>query len=322
MEDRFHAPAVHGRGGKGRKAPPAVKRMLRRAGGALHTASPYLYIAPLAATLLVFTVIPFFMSLALSFTRYDILTPPVFNGLFNYKKLLGDVMLRDAVRNTLLYALMVVPVQTVLSLLLASCVVRKGNSVPARFAKVAFFIPFLTASSIIGIVWKALLNGDIAAVEQFFALFGLKASTLLGDSRTALPTLAGIAVWKDLGYYMIIYVAGLLDIPQMYYEAARVDGASRFKEFWKITLPLVKPTTILIVFLGVTGSFKVFDLLYNLTGGGPGTSTMTIVMHAYNLNFKSNNAGYAMAVSNVLLFIVAVLSILQRKFVSKEKSEL
>ncbi len=313
---------LRNRGGRRKDAVPApAGGAAARVGGRLRRVSPYLYIAPIALTLLVFKIVPFFLSLALSFTRYDILTPPVFNGLYNYQKLLGDVMLGDAVRNTLLYAVIVVPIQTVLALLLACCVVGKGNRLTARFAKAAFFIPYLTSASIIGIVWKTLLNSDIAAVEGFFALFGLNASTLLGSSKTALPTLAGIAIWKDLGYYMIIYVAGLMNIPQIYYEAARVDGANKWWEFFKITLPLVKPTTILVVFLGITTSFQVFDLLYNLTGGGPGTSTMTLVMYAYNLNFKSNNAGYAMAVSNVLLLIVAVLSILQRKFVRRETSE-
>lgn len=279
---------------------------------------PYGYILPVCLTLLMFTIIPVFMSIGLSFTKYDILTPPRFNGLRNYTKLLTDKTLREAVKNTLLYALMVVPTQTVLSMMLAYLVVKKGNSRVSNFAKAAFFIPFLTASSVIGLVWKALLTSNFALVDGFFALFGLKASTLLGSSKTALITLAAIAVWKDLGYYMIIYVAGLMDIPKSYYEAAAVDGVNIWGEFSKITVPLIRPTTVLIVFLGVSNSFKVFDLIYNLTGGGPGMATTTIVMHAYNLNFKSNNAGYAMAVSNVLLLIVAVLSILQKRFVRRD----
>lgn len=286
------------------------------------TFSPYAYILPIGLTLLCFTIIPVIMSIALSFSKYDILTPPVFNGLNNYRKLLGDKTLRAAVGNTLAYAAIVVPIQTILSMMLAYLVVKQGSSPVARFAKAAFFIPFLTASSIIGIVWKALLTSDLPVVDGFFAIFGLKASFLLGSSKTALITLAGIAIWKDLGYYMVIYIAGLMDISKSYYEAAAVDGAGPWVEFSRITVPLIKPTTILIVFLGITNSFKVFDLLYNLTGGGPGMSTTTIVMHAYNLNFKSNNSGYAMAVSNVLLLIVAVLSIAQKKFLSKDASSL
>lgn len=258
------------------------------------------------------------MSIGLSFTKYDILTPPVPNGLKNYKKLLTDKTLRAAIQNTLCFALMIVPTQTVLAMLLGHLIVKKGNSPSANFAKAAFFIPFLTASSIIGMVWKALLTSNFALVDGFFALFGLKASMLLGSSKTALITLAAIAVWKDLGYYMIIFIAGLMDIPKTYYEAGAVDGLDAWGEFRKITIPLIKPTTVLVVFLGITNSFKVFDLIYTLTGGGPGSATTTIVMHAYSLNFKSNNAGYAMAVSNVLLLIVAVLSILQKRLVRRE----
>ena len=171
------------------------------------------------------------------------------------------------------------------------------------------------------VVWKQMLNSNIAAVDWFFSLFGLNASTLLGSSSTALATLAAISIWKDVGYSMIFYVAALMDVPKSYYEASQVDGANGWQEFFRISLPMVKPTTVLLVFMGITGSFQVFELIYTLTGGGPGFSTTTIVMYAYNLNFKSNNAGYAMAVSNVLLLIVAVLSILQRKMVARENLE-
>lgn len=312
----------------GRVRPPRTEagqeamRRIRQQGKTLWgVVSPYAYILPIGLTLLVFTLLPALMSIGLSFTSYNILNPPVFNGLYNYRKLLRDPIILDAVRNTLVYALIVVPIQTILALALGHLVVGKGDRFPARFARAAFFIPFLTAASIIGIVWKALLTGDLVLVDQFFAFFGLKANMLLGSSQTALATLAGIAVWKDLGYYMLFYVAGLMDIPKTYYEAARVDGASPAREFFRITLPLIRPTTILVVFLGVANSFQVFDLIYNLTGGGPGTSTTNLAMYAYSLNFGSNNAGYAMAVCNVLLLIVAVVSIFQRKLLNRKSSE-
>lgn len=316
-EERVQTPR-HNPGAETRPPRPWVRRG-KTLWGAV---SPYAYILPIAVTLLVFAIIPAIMSVGLSFTSYNILKPPVFNGLYNYRKLLRDPILLDALRNTFLYALMVVPIQTALALVLGTLVVGKGERFPARFARAAFFIPFLTAASIIGIVWKALLTGDLVLVDRFFALFGLKANLLLGSSKTALATLAGIAVWKDLGYYMLFYVAGLMDIPQNYYEAARVDGAGPARTFFRITLPLIKPTTILVVFLGIANSFQVFDLVYSLTGGGPGTSTTTLPMYAYDLNFGSNNAGYAMAVCNILLVIVALVSIFQRKLLNRERSEL
>ena len=298
----------------GAAAVPGQKSLWNRA-------LPYLFILPIAITLLVFTVIPFFMSFGLSFTKYNIMNPPTFNGLYNYRKLLEDEQLRIAIKNTLIYAALVVPIKTLLALILATMVVKKGNSPVSRFAKAVFFIPYLTSASVIGVVWKQMLNSDIAAVDWFFSLFGLNASTLLGSSSTALATLAAISIWKDVGYSMIFYVAALMDVPKSYYEAAQVDGANGWQEFFRISLPMVKPTTVLLIFMGITGSFQVFELIYTLTGGGPGFSTTTIVMYAYNLNFKSNNAGYAMAVSNVLLLIVAVLSILQRKMVARENLE-
>lgn len=301
--------------------PPSQAVAIPGTKGLWNRALPYLFILPIGITLLVFTVIPFFISFGLSFTKYNIMNPPTFNGLYNYRKLLEDEQLRIAIKNTLIYAALVVPIKTLLALILATMVVKKGNRPVSRFAKAVFFIPYLTSASVIGVVWKQMLNSDIAAVDWFFSLFGLNASTLLGSSSTALATLAGIAIWKDVGYSMIFYVAALMDVPKSYYEAAQVDGANGWQEFFRISLPMVKPTTVLLVFMGITGSFQVFDLIYTLTGGGPGFSTTTIVMYAYNLNFKSNNAGYAMAVSNVLLLIVAVLSILQRKMVARENLE-
>lgn len=278
---------------------------------------PYMYIIPMGVILLSFYVIPILMSIFFSFTKYNIMTPPEFIGLDNYKRLLTDKMLMESIKNTLKFAVVVVPTQTVLALIMAVWITNKGKSKIASFAKVVLFIPVLSSMSLIGMVWKSLLNGNTSPISQIMSLIGINASNLLGDSKTAIFTLMAIAIWKNVGYFMVIYISGIMNLPKECYESSRVDGATKIQEFLKITIPLLKTTTIMIVFLGVIWSLQSFDLVYTLTGGGPGMSTMTIGMHAYNLNFKSFNSGYAMSVANILFLLIAIASILQKKLLKK-----
>ncbi|SHH88807.1 multiple sugar transport system permease protein [Clostridium collagenovorans DSM 3089] len=283
---------------------------------------PYGYIIPIGIIIVAFSVLPIIMSIFFSFTKYNIMQPPEFIGLENYKSLFTDKALMESIKNTIRFSVVTVPIQTILSLLLATWVVRGTSGRISNIVKGAFFIPVLSSMVLIGMVWKSLLNGDASPINQFLGLFGLNAANWLGSSKTALNTLMMIAVWKNVGYFMVLYIAALMDIPNSYYEAAKVDGSSTWRVLKDITVPLLKPTTIMIVFLGIIRSLQVFDLVYTLTGGGPGMSTMTVVMHAYNLNFKSFNSGYAMAVANVLFLIIAIISILQKTLLKRDKSSL
>lgn len=281
----------------------------------------YVYILPLAIILVSFYVIPIIMSFYFSFTKYNIMTPAEFIGFENYQKLLSDKVFKVSVINTIKFSAVVVPVQTFLALSLAVWITNKGKSKVASFAKASLFIPVLSSMVLIGMVWRALLNGDTSIISNILLLFGIKSSQLLGNSDTALPTLMAISIWKNVGYFMVIYISAIMNLPKSCYEVSKVDGATKIQEFIKITIPLLRPTTIMVVFLGIIWSLQAFDLIYTVTGGGPGISTMTIVMHAYNLNFKSFNSGYAMAVANVLFLLIAVASIIQSKFIERNKSE-
>ena len=282
----------------------------------------YGYILPIGVLLTSFYVIPIIMSVALSFTKYNIMTPPKYIGISNYSSLLNDRMFLASLKNTLLFTTVVVPVQTSLSLIMAVWLTGRKKSKIAEILKGVMFIPVISSMVLIGIVWRILLNGDFSPLNYLFTLFGMTPPSWLGSTKLALPTMMMIAIWKNVGYFMVIYIAGIMDIPRSYYEAANVDGASKWHEFWHITLPLLKPSTIMVVFLGCIWSFQIFDLVYTLTGGGPGMATMTLVLHIYNLSFKQFNTGYAMAVANVLFFIIALISILQRKFLKKDQSSL
>lgn len=145
---------------------------------------------------------------------------------------------------------------------------------------------------------------------------------LLGDAKRALIVVGLVAVWKYMGYYVVIYSSGLLSISDTYFEAAKVDGAGRIRCFFSITLPMLKPTIILAVFLSLTNSLRCFDLILNLTGGGPNNATTTLVLYAYSSCFGSSKAGYAMAISNMLFLVVLVIALMQRTLMRRDVSEL
>lgn len=275
----------------------------------------YLYVLPLGILLISFYVVPIIMSMYFGFTKYNIMAPASFIGLKNYEMLLKDKTLKIAIWNTVKFAIFVVPIQTTLALIIANWVTSWKENKVAKFVKGVIFIPVISSMVLIGIVWRILLNGETSLINQIISLVGIPAQNFLGNKNLALPTLMAIYIWKNTGYFIVIYISALMDIPKTYYEASQVDGASKLEQFKRITLPILKPTTVMVVFLGIIWSLQVFDLVYTLTGGGPGMATMTIVMHAYNLNFKQFNSGYAMAVANVLFFIIALLSIIQKKLI-------
>ena len=263
------------------------------------------------------------ISLTLAFTKYNIITPPVFRGIDNYTRLLGDAKFLKALGNTLKLLVYIVPLQMVSGILVSVFLLATRKRLLGKIANCVIFIPFLCSNAVVGVVWRQLLNGKIPPVEWFFGLFGIEPSMLLGDSKTALITVAMVAIWKWMGYYSVIYLSGLMSIPTTCYEAARVDGAGKIRCFFSITLPMLKPTIILTLFLCVTTSLRNFELIFNLTGGGPNNATTDLVMYAYTLCFRTSaSAGYAMAVSNVLFVVVLIIGLMQQRLLRRDASEL
>lgn len=284
--------------------------------------SAYGYITPILMIMIVFLGVSVLMSVVLSFTKYNILTPPQFNELDNYTRMLTDKKFVKALMNTLKIMVYIVPLQTVISLLVSVVIASKRNTWLGKLANIVIFIPVLSSNAVVGTVWKAILNGHIEVVEKFFAFFGINCSMLLGDADSALLTVAMVSIWKNVGYYAVLYISALINISDHYYEAAKVDGAGRISRFFYVTLPMLKPTTILVVFLGVTTSLQCFDIIYNLTGGGPAMGTTTLVFYVYDLCFKSGRAGYAMAVSNMLFLLILITVVAQRRMMRKDASEI
>ena len=284
--------------------------------------TPYFYIAPITAILVGFVIVSVIISIVLSFTRYNIMTPPVYYGVKNYVRLLTDAKFLKALKNTLKLMIMIVPLQTILAIVISTFLVSNRHMLIGKIANSVIFIPVLCSNAVTGVVWKEMLNGKIPVIEKFFSFFGIKASMLLGDAKTVLAVVAAVAIWKSMGYYVVIYSSGLMGISDTYYEAAKVDGAGTLRRFFGITLPMLKPTIILALFLSITSSLLCFDLIYTMTGGGPNNASTTLVVYAYNLCFGSSAAGYAMALSNVLFLVILIIAMLQRGFMKREASEI
>lgn len=285
--------------------------------------SGYLYILPFMLITIVFWYIPLFTSGWFSFTQYNALGTPKFTGISNYVSLFQDRTFLKSIRNTLLFVAAIVPFQTILGFMVAVWVNKRKTTWLGKFVRNGMFIPSLASSGIVCIVWRILLNNDQSPLAHLLSMFGLESNMILGSKEMVFPALILMDILMGLGYYMVLYLAFLVDIPESYYEAARLDGASNMQVMRYITMPLMKSTTIMIVFLGVMGTFQMFDMIYIMTGGGPGQgTTMTIMMSLYLYSFKYSKIGYGMAIGNILIIMVLFLTFLQRKLLRQRTTDL
>ncbi|MCL3778689.1 sugar ABC transporter permease [Actinomyces sp. 186855] len=258
------------------------------------------------------------MSAYFSLSRYSVLDSPQLTGMENYERLVSDATFRRSIVVTAVYTLIAVPLQTILSLAIASAVARTFKGRFGRIIRSTLFIPVMSSMVLVGAVWRVFLGGDDGLVNQLLALVGVSPVSWLGRPWLALLMVALVTVWKNVGYFLVIYYAGIMEIPGDLYEAAALDGASASQQFRHITVPSLRPVTLLVVILGTIWSFQVFDLVYSLTGGGPGGATSTLVMAIYQAGFKNYQFGYASAMAMVLFLIILVVSIIQRRVLGKE----
>ncbi|QUI25683.1 sugar ABC transporter permease [Vallitalea pronyensis] len=247
-----------------------------------------------------------------SFTDYNIVQPSTFAGLKNYSYLIKDPFIRAAVRNTFVYTIIVVPTQTILALVLANLLAKLCRNRWGNFVRSSLFIPVISSMILVGSIWRIFLRTDGGFINNVLRVIGISNINWLGDKDLALISICIVAIWKSVGYFLVIYYAGIMDIPSSLYEAAKVDGATPVQQFFNITLPMLKPITYLVVTLGTIWSFQVFDLVYTMTGGGPGFATNTLVLNIYTSAFKEYRMGYASAISILLLIMILCVSVIQK----------
>ncbi|RGB70047.1 MULTISPECIES: carbohydrate ABC transporter permease [Oscillospiraceae] len=270
---------------------------------------PYLFIAPNMILFLTFMIVPLFYTIYISLTKWNILGTPVFIGLENYQKLLTSKVFWRSVWNTVYYTLGTVPTSMVLALGLA---VILNKRIPFRvFFRSALFIPVVISMVVTGILWSWIFNADYGILNYLLSLLGLDPVGWLIEPATAMIPIIVATLWFRVGYNMIIYLSALQGLSPSFYEAARVDGANGWQQFCYITLPLLRNTHVFVLIMSMIYSFKSFDIIYVMTGGGPAKATTTMVQYIYELGFQTGEMGRASAVGVLLLLFMVAFTLLQ-----------
>ncbi len=272
----------------------------------------YLMVLPSYLIYLLFVFIPIVITLWLSFTNYDLYRTRDFVGFANYARLLRDPVFIISAKNTLTYALFVIIPQIAIGLVLAVLLNRKV--IGQRFHRIAFYMPNVTSMVSIAMVWLWLYDPTQGIINQAIKAIGIPAQSWLFDLNLALPSIIFMSVWKLIGYNMIIYLAGLQQIPDDLYEAATVDGASAFRQFLAITVPMLKPTTFFLFVIACVQSFSVFEQVNVMTQGGPMNATTTVVHQIFDRAFSQFQMGYASAMATVLLLVTIALTFTNFKY--------
>lgn len=294
-------------------APPGKRRSL----GDLKVAM--IFIAPATLGFVVFYIWPTLRGAYLSFTEYSLLSAPKFNGLANYDRMIHDSFFWNALGVTVEYVVINIGLQTVLAVGIAMLMYRLTKSITVRAIILA---PYLVANVVVALVWYWMLDVQVGIVNTFLGWVGIDPIAFFGDSHWAIPTVAGINVWRHMGYTALLVFAGLQTIPSYVYEAAEVDGSTEWKTFWRITLPLLRPVLVMVLVVTMIGSFQIFDTVAVTTQGGPINATRVIYYYIYERAFTRFDFGYASAMALVLFAILAVVSLVQLRLLRARESDL
>jgi ABC-type sugar transport system permease subunit len=268
------------------------------------------FILPNFAGFLIFVLIPVAFSLVLSFMKWDGFNPMVFNGLANFRAIFRESVFRESLGRTFAYTIACV-VFTMFASLALAVLLNKKIKAKGFFRSVIFF-PYVASVVSIAVVWRLIFMKEMGPLNEFLRFIGIaEPPGWFASTAWALPAIIIVAVWKFMGYYMIVYLAALQDIPRELREAASIDGATGFQFFRRITLPMLAPATFFVVLMLTINSFKSFDLIFALTEGGPGTSTTLISNYIYNKAFISFNYGQTSAAAMILFIIVGIITFIQ-----------
>lgn len=270
----------------------------------------YIFLAP---ALIYFTIF-FFYPIVLEFWA-SMQSTTAFVGLGNYLQAFQDARVWETFKVTLLFAAGVTLLNVVIGLALALLL-----DLPLRgrvVFRAIFMVPYMTSMIIVGLMWRNILDPQIGILNRLLLVLGLPAQDWLTNYQFALPAVIGITIWQGVGYTMVLFLAGLQGIPREYYEAAHVDGAGGLERFRFVTLPLLAPTTLFVVIIGVINSLQAFAQAFVITQGGPADATRFYVFHVYNVAFNENNLGYASALSFVMFLVILVLTVIQMRIGNK-----
>lgn len=278
----------------------------------------YLFLSPAMLILGLFLFLPTLLSIYYAFTDYYLLTPDAtsFVGLDNFVKLFQDPLFMQSLKNIGQFVIFIIPIQLGLALGLALLVNNKRKS--TIFFKVAFFAPVVMSLVVVSVLWLVLLNPSSGLINSILQGIGIDSQPFLTSPDQAMYVIIAVSAWQGAGYQMLIFLAGLQNIPSSLYEAASIDGASKLKQFFHITLPMLKPTSILILTTTLIDAFKLVIQPMVMTQGGPLNSTLTPVYYIYRTGFTDRKVGYASSITVIFGLIIILFTVLQRKLTGDE----
>ncbi len=274
--------------------------------------------APYAVFLLAFAAYPIVFALVLVFLHWDLVTAPSFAGFDNLRLLVNDGRFWRAVANTFVFLSIHVPLQIVTALGLALALNRKLAG--RGFWRAAFFLPVVISGAVVAILWSNLYATDVGLINKLLVKIGLTPVSWLTDPNTAMPAIAVMVTWKNVGFYVIIYLAGLQYIPRSCQEAIEIEGASAWQRFRYLTLPSLLPQTILVVTLSTINGFQLFIEPYVMTGGGPLRRTYSVVLYLYTNAFAYQKMGYAATIGVALALIIGAVVLVQRRVIGRAEA--
>lgn len=314
----YSSTAARGREGEGEQMRSRQASWLSRQ-SSREALIAWLFILPSLIGFLAFFAVPAVRGLYISLTDWNLLQAAKFVGLSNYTRLVHDAEFWRALKTTVYYVLLNIPLQTVLALALATLMDRLTQSM---FVRGVLILPYMLSNVIVALVWLWLLDPNLGIVNHILGFVGIHKQAFLGSPTQALPTIAGINIWRHVGYTALILFAGLKAIPRDVYESGAIDGASEWRMFWSITLPLVRPVLAFVLVTSVIGSFQIFDTIAVTTKGGPIAATRVIFWYIYEMAFSRFKMGYASAMAMALFLILLVVTVVQWRFMRVDRSDL
>lgn len=276
----------------------------------------YIFVLPYVIYFGVFTAFPLLFSLLLVFHRWDIISPMTWVGLDNFVRLSRDALFFKSLGNTVIFLLIHIPLQITIALLLAEFLNQKIRC--RGFFRASYFMPVVVSGVVITILWQQLYAQDTGVINSLLEKIGLMKLPWLTSTKLAMPSIAVMATWKNVGLYIVLFLVGLQSIPKYLYEAADIEGASQWRKFIHITLPMINPTMILVVILSTIGGFSLFIEPYIMTDGGPMNSTLSAMLYIYKQAFSFYHMGYAATLGFFFAVVVFVVVLIQKKAIETE----
>lgn len=279
----------------------------------------HMFLLPNYILVLVFFIIPLFYAVYLGFCKYNGFSEMKWTGLKNYIDLFQDDKFAVAMKNSVVYAVLTVPPLVISSLVISAVLANKFRNGFGQTSRIVLYLPTMVSLVLVGSVFFFIFaSGEDGMVNTVLGWFGIPRQNWLGQRSTAMPVVAFVFLWKSLGYQIVYFYAGIMDIPRDYYEAARIDGASSVQQFLHITVPILKPILYMVLVSLVLGAFQTFDIPYAMTAGGPGNATLLPGYHIYLYAFQSRRMGYASAYALILGIATFAVNMIMR-VVMKEK---